>query len=210
MTVDESSYIPAGLWHWQTGGFELYRVNPPLPRMLATLPLLAMDLDTDYGPLPSQPGDRPEWEAGPRFADANAGRYLDLLWRARLAGVGWLLLGGWLVCRWAGELYGGRAGCLALVLWCFGPNILAHAPLTTPDLPTTVAGVAACYVFWRYLRKPTWPLTWFGGLLLGLAVQTKFTWLILYGLWPVAAFVYRRQRIASPTATGVGLGRKMA
>ena len=67
VTVDESSYIPAGLWHWQTGGFELYRVNPPLPRMLATLPLLAMDLDTDYGPLPSQPGDRPEWEAGPQL-----------------------------------------------------------------------------------------------------------------------------------------------
>ena len=145
--------------------------------------------------------------SGPRFADANAGRYLELLWRARLAGIGWSLLGGWLVCRWAGELYGGRAGCLALVLWCFGPNILAHAPLTTPDLPTTVAGVAACYVFWRYLRKPTWTLAWFCGLLLGLALLTKFTWLILYGLWPFAALVYGWRKTPSPRRTVVRLGQ---
>jgi 4-amino-4-deoxy-L-arabinose transferase-like glycosyltransferase len=132
-----------------------------------------------------QPGSRPEWMAGPRFADANAARYLDLLWLARLVGVGWSLLGGWLVYRWADDLHGTKAGLLALVLWCFAPDVLAHAPLMTPDLPATVAGLAACYLFWKYLREPSWSRAWFAGLMFGVALLTKFTWLLLFGLWPI-------------------------
>ena len=37
---DESAHIPAGLYHLETGRMDAYRVNPPLPRMLAALPLL--------------------------------------------------------------------------------------------------------------------------------------------------------------------------
>ncbi len=210
VTVDESGHIPAGLSHWRTGRFDLYRVNPPLPRMLATLPLLLAGADTNFGALPDQPGARPEWVAGQRFAAANAERYLDLLRLARLAGVVWSLLGGLLLYRWSSELHGPRAGLLALVLWCFEPNILAHAGLATADLPATVAGLAATYASWRYLRAPSWSAAWFTGLLLGIAQLTKFTWLLLYGLWPLLALLYwwshrDRARVAIATRCGQGL-----
>jgi len=37
---DESAKIPAGLYHLETGRMDACRVNPPLFRMLAAIPLL--------------------------------------------------------------------------------------------------------------------------------------------------------------------------
>ena len=45
-------------------------------------------------------------------------------------------------------------------------------------------GVAATYVFWRYLHKPTWRRAAAAGVLLGVAQLTKFSMLLLYAVWP--------------------------
>ncbi len=208
VTVDEVGHVPSGLSHWRTGDFAMYRVNPPLPRMLATAPLLVAGAQTNDEPRADVPGLRPEWEAGPAFAEANGPRYFGLVCLARWAGVPWSLLGGWLVYRWAGELYGGGAGLLSLALWCFSPNVMAHAELVTPDVPATVAGLAATYAFWHYLRRPSWEGAWFVGLLLGVAQLTKFTLLVLYGVWPVLALCFWWRGAAAPgraAALGQGL-----
>lgn len=189
-TRNEVAHVPAGLAVWQTGTFSLYRVNPPLGRMLAVLPVLAAQPNTDFADLSDEPGLRQEWGAAHRFADANAPNYMNLICLARLAGVVWSLLGGWLVYRWAGELYGRRAGLFGLTLWCFAPNILAHAQLATPDMPATVAGLAATYAFWRYLRCGAWPAALLAGLLLGVAQLTKFTLLVLYPVWTLLGLLY--------------------
>jgi hypothetical protein len=189
-TRNEVAHVPAGLAVWKTGTFSLYRVNPPLGRMLAVLPVLAAQPRTDFEDLSDAPGLRQEWDAARRFANANASNYMDLIRLARLAGVAWSLLGGWLVYRWAGELYGKVAGLLGLALWCFGPNILAHAQLVTPDIPATVSGLAATYAFWRYLRSGTWSAALLAGLLLGIAQLTKFTLLILYPVWAMLGLLY--------------------
>jgi hypothetical protein len=121
-TRNEVAHVPAGLAVWQAGTFSLYRVNPPLPRMLAALPPLLARPDTSCLDLIHAPGPR--------------------------------------------------------------PNVLAHAQLATPDIPATVSGFAATYVFWRYLRRPGWEYACYAGLLLGLAQLTKFTLLVLYAVWP--------------------------
>ncbi len=207
VTVDEVGHVPAGLSHWQTGRFEAYRVNPPLARMLATLPLLATDAETDYRRLTDTPGDRPEWNIGLDFIALNAGRYFELVCLARLAGVAWSLLGAYLVYRWARELYGDWSGVLAMALWCFEPNVLANAQIVTPDLPATVAGLAATYVFWHYLRDPSWPRAWFAGVLLGVAQLTKFTCLVFYAVWPVLFVIWqwakpKEERVRPAAALG--------
>jgi 4-amino-4-deoxy-L-arabinose transferase-like glycosyltransferase len=189
-TRNEVAHVPAGLAIWYTGDFSLYRVNPPLSRMLAVLPVLAAQPNTDFADLSDAPGLRQEWGAARRFAEINTRDYMSLIRLARLAGIAWSLLGGWLVYRWAGELYGRRAGLLGLSLWCFGPNILAHAQLATPDMPATVAGLAAGYAYWRYLRCGTWPAALLAGLLLGIAQLTKFTLLILYPVWALLGLLY--------------------
>ena len=41
-TVDEFAHLPAGYYYLKTGNFDLYDLNPPLPRILSALPLLAV------------------------------------------------------------------------------------------------------------------------------------------------------------------------
>ncbi len=198
-TVDEVGHLAAGVTHWKTGDFSPYRVNPPLVRLLATLPVLAAKPETDYSPPRDVPGQRTEWPLGQLFLKANAARYFDLLCLARSAGVVWSMLGGLLVFCWARELYGTNGGFLALLLWCFSPTILAFAQLIVPDVPAAVAGFASTYAFWRYLRRPSWGHAFLAGLLLGLAQLTKHTLLILYGVFPLLGLLW----LACPEETAI-------
>ncbi len=95
------------------------------------------------------------------------------------------LIGACVCYRWAADLYGPWSGLLALALWCLCPNITAWATTICPDLGTTALGVAASYVFWRWLRNPNWFWAFTSGLVLGLAELTKTTWIVLFALWPV-------------------------
>ena len=185
ITIDEPGHFAAGISNWDTGTFGMYRVNPPVARMLAVLPPLLANPERDYQSLKDEPGYRSELWVGRDLAAANASRFFDFICLARLAGVGWALLGGWIIYCWASSLYGKAAGCLSLGLWTFSPMILGHAQLLTPDVPATVAGLGATYVFWRYLRRASWELAFFAGLLLGVAELTKFTLLALYPVWMI-------------------------
>jgi hypothetical protein len=191
VTVDEAGHLVSGISHWTTGTYSMYRVNPPLPRMLAVVPVFLLHPNTQgiqpiYGL-----NERAEWRCANQFALDNAERYLDILFLARLAGILWSCLGGWLVYRWGSDLYSSRAGLLGLVLWCFDPNVLANAQMVTPDMPATVASLAATYCFWRYLRRPSWSSALLAGLVLGIAELTKFTLIYLYALWLLLGLLHR-------------------
>jgi len=88
-----------------------------------------------------------------------ANRSGTLSWPQRLflARLPSLLLGvllGWLVWSWARALFGLRGGALALLLYTFCPNVLAHSHLVTTDISTALAMFAAAYALWRYLDRP--------------------------------------------------------
>ena len=198
VTVDEVGHIPSGISHWTTGTFSAYRVNPPLARMLAALPVMLARPRLDFHRLSHDPHIRPEWDIGEDFITANWSSYLDLVFLARLSGIAWSVFGGWLVYVWGRELFGDAAGCLGLYLWCFEPTVMAFAPLDTPDIPATVAGLWATHAFWKYLRAPSWPAAWRTGLLLGIAQLMKFTLVIFYAIWPLLWFIDRAARRDHP------------
>ena len=100
------------------------------------------------------------------------------------------VVGGLAVFAWSARLYGRWAGLLSLALWVFCPNILAHARLVTSDACSTAMGVAATYVFWRYLHQPTWRRAVAAGVLLGVAQLSKFSMLLLYAVWPLLWLVH--------------------
>jgi hypothetical protein len=184
-TYDEVGHLPAGLSHWSLGRFELYCVNPPLVRSWAALPVVTAGCQTDWRRWDDRPGHRPEIWVGQDFFRANGPRAFWLLSLARWACVPLSLLGGYLCFRWARELYGGKAGLVAAGLWAFSPNVLAHAQLITPDAGAAAVGLAAAYLYWRWLRSPRWPRAAAAGAVLGLALLTKFTWLVLLPLAPL-------------------------
>jgi hypothetical protein len=58
-----------------------------------------------------------------------------------------------LVFFWARELYGLAGGVLALALFCFDPNFIAHSGLVTTDVGVTVFMFGAVYFLWRVCRR---------------------------------------------------------
>ena len=184
-TLNEPGHLVAGLSHWKFERFELYRVNPPLVRMVAALPVMAAGYEDDWSGFFEGPGARPAFKMGEDFVAANGERSFFLFMIARWACLPLSWIGGVVCFLWARDLYGRAAGVMACTLWCFSPNILAHASLITADASGSALGVAACYTFWRWLINPTWLQTILTGIVLGLAELTKTTLILFYPLWPL-------------------------
>jgi 4-amino-4-deoxy-L-arabinose transferase-like glycosyltransferase len=182
---DEIAHLPAGISHWSFGRFDLYRVNPPLVRMVAAIPILLVNPDIDWSSYSEAPEARMEFDIGRRFVKQHGLQSLSWYTLARWSCIPFSLLGGYICYRWAKDLYGMASGLLALVLWCFSPNILAYGQLITPDMGAASVGAAACYFFWRWSRSFAWFDSLSAGLLLGLAELTKTTWIILFLIWPL-------------------------
>ena len=155
-TLDEVGHLPGGLVIWQYGRFDLYRVNPPLPRAVAAIPVALLPHQTDWSKFSDAPGARPEWAIGSDFIRANGERAFWLFALARWACIPFSLVGAIVCWRWGRALFGETEGLIALALWCFCPNIIGNGSLVTPDVPAAALGLLAAFCYWRWLRQPTW------------------------------------------------------
>jgi hypothetical protein len=183
LTVDEGGHLFSGLLAWEEGRLDVYPVNPPLVKALAALPIVI-----------SRPrlSESVRWSASMdwvpehnRFVHKNRDQYQELIFRARYMLVAFSVLGGWLVYRWSSQLFGQTAGLVALSLWAFCPNVLCWAGVCTVDLGATVFGLAAVYALRCYLHQPAWLGAAWSGCVLGLALLSKFTLLVLYPVFLV-------------------------
>lgn len=190
-TLNEPAHLAAGISHWQFGRFELYRVNPPLVRAVAALPVLASGVNTEWSAYNDWPGARSAFSIGRDLVERNGRRIFWLTTVARWACIPFVLFGGVIAFLWARELYGPCAGLVAMACWTFSPSILGHGSLITADVPASALGLAAAYCFWRWLRSPSWSTTLIAGIALGLSALAKFTLLIFYVAWPLLLLIYR-------------------
>ena len=78
-TSNEVAHLPAGISHWRFSRFELYRVNPPLVRMVAALPVLVAGANTDWSHFGEGANARPEFAVARDFLVANGPRSPTLL-----------------------------------------------------------------------------------------------------------------------------------
>lgn len=192
-TLNEPGHLVAGLSHWEFGRFEVYCVNPPLVHYLAAIPVLIVGYNADWSGFYDAPGARPEFKMGEDFIRANGERSIWLFTIARWGCLPFTVIGGLFCFAWSRELWQSNlAGLISLTLWCFEPNILAHGELITPDCAASAFGLGATYLYWRWLKQPTWGRAGAAGLVLGLAQLTKTSWIILFGLWPLLWVVYWR------------------
>lgn len=186
ITFDEYAHLPAGVAYWRHGALDIYNLTPPLLRFWAAAPLLAMDPRVpDPALVRADSADARHWIYAEHFLRANAqidpGRYVQFFTVGRAALIPLLLIGGWIVYRWAAALHGEIAGLAALALYVTCPNLIAHGALLTTDAGTSVALLAAAWLAWRFGAQPTL----LRGALLALAIAAahlcKFTALLL---WP--------------------------
>jgi hypothetical protein len=178
-TVDEFAHLPAGYYYLKTGDFNLYSRNPPLLKVLAALPLLAVRPEL---PIPAKLGTSAwyPWVLATDFMERNRPLYdrLFLLGRLPIVALGVFL--GWLVWRWSRELYGPRAGLVSLAGFAFCPTLLAHSHLATIDAGAAAFMLLALYTFERFVRQPSSGRLALCGVALGLAQIAKLTSLFLY------------------------------
>ena len=187
---DEVGHLTAGLSHLELGKFDLYRVNPPLVRSIAAIPVLLSPAKRNWTRYLGGHFDRPEFRVGFDFIADNGEDAFQYFTYGRLICIPFSLLTGWICFRWSTELFGPAAGLLATTLWCFLPEAIGNGQLLTPDAGATSIGALFWYSNWHWQRHPTWRRTLLCGVVLGLAVLSKTTWLAAYPLLLVATLCW--------------------
>lgn len=176
-SYDEPGHLVAGYTHWQTGQVRLNPEHPPLIKLLAAWPshLLGARLSPDDPAWRHAPPD--QWQLGDRFLYSNDADRL-LFW-GRMPVVLLALLLGLYVYRWARDLYGTAAGLMALFLYVFCPNVIAHSRFITMDIGLSCFFLISLYYLWRFVRQGRKGTLVAAGLALGLALATKFSAVVL-------------------------------
>ena len=208
-TLDEPAHLAAGLSHYRFKTYTLYRVNPPLVRLIAVLPVWLMEHTEDWSRYVDSDRQRPEFLVGEDFIAANKERSQSLVRVARMMCIPFFWLGAWACYAWSRDLFGGRAGIGASLLWCFAPDVLAHGSLMTPDLAAAVLCVSSSYIFYKWLCAPTVWRAAACGVMLGASLSTKSTLLMLLFTWPLTWLALRFTRGARSRSLAVDLSHHL-
>jgi len=186
ITLDEPLHIASGYACLVTGDYRLVEEHPPLLKMLQAAPLLLAS------PRLSDPRTVPGWDEGDLITVAQhtvvVYRPIDpVVFAARIPTMLVGVLLGALLFRWTRDLTGKRSylPVLAVFLFAFDPNMLAHAGVAATDLGAAAGMCGALYTFWRWLRRPTYTRALVAAFLLGLALGIKNTALMLGPIYAV-------------------------
>jgi hypothetical protein len=187
---DEAGHIAGGLMIWQYGRYDLYCVNPPLVRLIASYPITVAGLEEDWCALRYDPINRPEFSRGLQLMQKHPERHRFFLRLGRWACLPISLLGGYLCYKWVLHAVNQYAAFTALSLWAFSPAMLAHAGSISPDALAASTGILAAYTFRNWLRRPRWGAVIPASVSLGLAELAKLTWVILFPLWILIGLIW--------------------
>jgi len=175
-TFDEGAHLPAGYTHLALGDHRLNPEQPPLVKLLAAAPLLAVapEVRTDD---PAWKLGR-QWEFGRRFLYVwNDAHRLLLLGRLSVLILALVLVGA--ICLRARRLAGPAAGMAALALATFSPDLLAHGNLVTTDVGLALFVFLTVAAFDRLTERATWAGLIATGLAAGGALATKYSGLVV-------------------------------
>jgi len=183
-TWDEAVYISAGYSYWKTGDFRLNGEHPPLAKLLVAAPLLFLHL--------ALPLDDPAWQKadeyafGARFLYKNRLPADTILFASRCVTIAVTLLFGLLIALWTRRRAGPLAAIVALILFAFDPNIIAHGRYATNDFYLAFFFFLTVISWNRALRLGRPADYALAGCALGLAVCTKLSGVLLV---PAAALL---------------------
>jgi hypothetical protein len=176
VTWDEGHHLFSGYMSLTAADFGLNPEVPPLAKLVAAAPLLSMDLH-----LPPLQGRFFKTECfldGRDFLFHND--FNRVLFRARMAAALFSLALALLVFTAAREMFSTMAAFLAMALFVFDPNVLAHGALVTTDLGFALMLFATIYAWYRWRKVPSWSRLLLVALATGLALMTKFTGVLVF------------------------------
>lgn len=205
-TCDETGHhIASGYVFLTKGDFAFSTEVPPLSRYIMALPLLSLDLDL--------PDDRAFWAREDRsefstefIYGLNREKAGKIVLFARLPMVIIGLFGGIFLFVWTRKHFDLFTALVASSLYFLSPNIIAHSRLATTDITATVFIMCSALCFWDFHKKPRVNTALATGILLGLALLSKFTALFLlpvFILMSAGAFFYRPSTVIHDRKTGI-------
>lgn len=182
---DEVGHLTAGLHSLETGEFHLYRVNPPLVRLIAAIPTYLSHAQRDWSGVVDGPNQRPEWGVGMDFIVLNGSDAFWYFTAGRLLCLPFVVIGAWYCYLWSSHLYGRQAGLFAILLWMASPTVMTWGASFTPDMAGASLAIASAFHFWRLLCEPDRKRAFVAGLVLGVAETAKTTLVVLFIAYPL-------------------------
>lgn len=175
-TADEAIHLMAGYSYLRDGAFGINAEHPPLAKLLCALPALFLN--------PQLPAGYRNWETregepARRFLFENRVPAEVLLNSARAVTVALSLLLGLTIALWTRGRFGKGSALLALTLYCFDPNFIAHGRYVTTDVMASLTFFLACIAWNHYLDRPSRGGLIMAGVAMGVAFVSKFSLLIL-------------------------------
>jgi len=181
----------AGIDYWQSGSTHLYNVNPPLSKLWSTLPIALnreVALPRFGSPIWDERQTRSEFVLGGRYLRQEGKNFMEQLITARRMCAVFAVAGTLGVFCLAWIFSNTHAAFIAAVVWAFHPSTLSHGAILGSDIPGAAMGCWAILASYLSLRRPTLVSLFWTGVLIGLAVLTKFTWLVAIPLWIFAVW----------------------
>ncbi|GLY47312.1 phospholipid carrier-dependent glycosyltransferase [Lentzea sp. NBRC 102530] len=166
-TIDEPVYIGAAVVQAEQHSLRYNPEHPPLGKLVMAAGLAFTGVTLD----PGFQGD--QTELGRHLLYESGHDPGELLLAARLPMIALTLLFGLVVYFFAADISGSRTGgTLALALYAFSPDVIAHGSLATVDVPAAGFVLTSAWLLWRARTDPALNLP-LAGLALGAALATK-------------------------------------
>ncbi|MFJ8487246.1 ArnT family glycosyltransferase [Streptomyces sp. NPDC094038] len=167
-TIDEPVYVATATDYLHEHRLRYNTEHPPLGKLVIMAGLAVADPHYD----PSYRGDQGQVGRHLLYSSGND-PWRVMLW-ARLPVIVLTLLFGLVAFAFAREVLGTAAGLLALALYSFSPDVVAHGSLATLDVPSAGFVLTAAWLVWRARRRPRLYLP-LAGAALGASVATKMS-----------------------------------
>ena len=180
VTVDEVSHIGAGVSYLQKLDLRMNFEHPPLPKVLAAIPLVIRGVRADYHHIswtfsenffPSYLG---QWVFGEWLLERWNNPTTVLKW-AREPMLALTLLLGCALYVLARRIGGPWGGLFCLTLFVGTPAFLTFGPLVHTDIAVALFCLLALWTFANVWRGPSWKNVLLFGLSLAAALLSKFT-----------------------------------
>jgi hypothetical protein len=180
---DEGDHIYSGYMNWKHGEYSLNPEHPPLVKLVATLPLLPLDLK--IAPRQGRYFKSEAYYGGRELLFRNDPKYGGhysadtLLFRIHMTVLVFAATLAVLLFLAGSEMFGGVAGLIAMALFVFDPTVLTNAPFVTTDIGAAFGFFASVYTFYRFVKVTIWQRALLCGLAVGLALAAKHSAVLL-------------------------------
>jgi hypothetical protein len=167
-TIDEPVYVGTAVVYAQQHSLRYNPEHPPLGKLIIATGVAFSHARLD----PAFAGNQTALGRHLLYESGNDPWRLMLL--ARLPVIVLTLLFGLVVFAFTRDLVGPTGGLVALVLYTFSPDIIAHGSLATLDVPVAGFLLTSVWLLWRARRRPALCLP-LAGVALGAALATKMS-----------------------------------